>query len=62
MIRIGPAGWSYKDWQGIVYPAQRPAGFHELSFLANYFDTIEINVSFYRPAPSNHGQQLAEAN
>lgn len=19
MIRIGPAGWSYKDWQGIVY-------------------------------------------
>ena len=19
-IRIGPAGWSYKDWEGIVYP------------------------------------------
>jgi hypothetical protein len=19
-IRVGPAGWSYKDWIGIVYP------------------------------------------
>lgn len=52
MTRIGPAGWSYKDWCGIVYPAQRPRGFHELSFLADYFDTVEINVSFYRPIPA----------
>ncbi len=52
MTRIGPAGWSYKDWWGIVYPLPKPRGFHESSFLANYFDTIEINVSFYRPIPS----------
>jgi uncharacterized protein YecE (DUF72 family) len=49
VTRIGPAGWSYKDWWGIVYPAKRPRGFHELSFLARYFDAIEINVTFYRP-------------
>lgn len=49
MTRIGPAGWSYKDWWGIVYPAKKPRGFHELSFLAQYFDAIEINVAFYRP-------------
>lgn len=49
MTRIGPAGWSYKDWFGIVYPAKKPRGFHELTFLAQYFDTIEINVTFYRP-------------
>jgi uncharacterized protein YecE (DUF72 family) len=49
VTRIGPAGWSYKDWWGIVYPAQKPRGFHEASYLAKYFDTIEINVSFYRP-------------
>ena len=49
MIRIGPAGWSYKDWIGIVYPMPKPRGFHELSFLATYFDTIEINNCFYRP-------------
>ncbi len=49
MTRIGPAGWAYKDWKGIVYPAKRPRGFQELEFLAQYFDTIEINNSFYRP-------------
>ncbi|HEV2617052.1 MAG TPA: DUF72 domain-containing protein [Candidatus Acidoferrales bacterium] len=48
-IRIGPAGWSYADWQGIVYPSPRPRGFHEPAYLAKYFDTIEINTSFYQP-------------
>ncbi len=48
-IRVGPAGWSYDDWKGIVYPLPRPAGFHEASFLADYFPVIEINTSFYRP-------------
>jgi len=48
-VRVGPAGWAYDDWGGVVYPRQRPAGFHEASYLADYFDTIEINVSFYRP-------------
>jgi len=36
-----------------VYPAQKLRGFHEASYLANYFDTIEINVSFYRPILAN---------
>ncbi len=49
LTRIGPAGWAYKDWWGIVYPAKKPRGFHELTFLATYFDALEINVSFYRP-------------
>jgi uncharacterized protein YecE (DUF72 family) len=48
MIRIGPAGWSYPDWRGIVYPRPKPGGFHEITFLAQYFDTIELNVSCYR--------------
>ena len=52
MTRIGPAGWAYKDWWGIVYPATKPRGFSEVSFLAQYFDTIEINVTFYRPIPA----------
>jgi uncharacterized protein YecE (DUF72 family) len=48
-IRIGPAGWSYKDWEGIVYPQQPGAKFDPLEYLAKFFDTIEINTSFYRP-------------
>ncbi len=48
-IRVGPAGWSYADWNGIVYPARRPPDFHEAAYLAEFFDTIEINTSFYHP-------------
>jgi uncharacterized protein YecE (DUF72 family) len=48
-IRIGPAGWSYKDWEGTVYPAKPGSKFDPLEYLARYFDTIEINSSFYRP-------------
>lgn len=46
---VGTSGWSYADWQGVVYPAKRFSGFHELSYLANVFDTVEVNSSFYRP-------------
>jgi uncharacterized protein YecE (DUF72 family) len=48
-IRIGPAGWSYKDWEGIVYPQKPGSKFDPLEYLARFFDTIEINSSFYRP-------------
>jgi uncharacterized protein YecE (DUF72 family) len=49
-VRVGPAGWSYKDWDGIVYPAPRPRGFDPLEYLAGYFDTVEVNSTYYRPA------------
>jgi uncharacterized protein YecE (DUF72 family) len=48
-VLVGPAGWSYADWNAIVYPHRRPRGFHEATFLAQFFDTIEINTSFYQP-------------
>jgi uncharacterized protein YecE (DUF72 family) len=48
-ILVGPAGWSYADWEGIVYPRSKPRGFHAAAYLAQYFDTIEINTSFYNP-------------
>jgi uncharacterized protein YecE (DUF72 family) len=49
-IRIGTAGWSYKDWDGIFYPPglQRRKQ-HPLEYLARFFDTTEINTSFYGP-------------
>ncbi len=49
MIRVGPAGWSYDDWAGVVYPKPKPRGFDPLAFLAGFFDALELNVSFYRP-------------
>jgi uncharacterized protein YecE (DUF72 family) len=56
-IRVGPAGWSYSDWAGYVYPAPRPKGFHEATYLSQFFDTIEINTSFYQPLNPEHAKQ-----
>lgn len=50
---IGTAGWSYKDWEGIVYPEKKAQNFHPLIFLAQYINIIEINSTFYRP-PAIH--------
>lgn len=47
---IGTAGWSYEDWEGVVYPATHPRGFHPLVCLAGMFNLVEINSTFYRPA------------
>jgi len=59
-IRIGPAGWSYTDWAGYVYPTPRPKGFHEATYLAQFFDTIEINTSFYQPLNPEHAKQWVD--
>jgi uncharacterized protein YecE (DUF72 family) len=49
-IRIGTAGWSYKDWDGIFYPSgMSRRKLHPLEYLARFFDTTEINTSFYGP-------------
>ena len=48
-IRVGPAGWSYPDWRGRVYPEGAGTKFDTLALVAKYFDTAEINSSFYHP-------------
>ena len=45
-VKVGVAGWAYKDWQGIVYPPTLKAS-ARVEYLAQYFDLIEINTSFY---------------
>jgi len=48
-IHIGPAGWSYADWRGRVYPEGFGTKFDTLAMVAKYFNTAEINSSFYHP-------------
>jgi uncharacterized protein YecE (DUF72 family) len=50
VIRVGVAGWDYDDWRGPVYPDPAPRGFDPLAWLAGWFDAIEVNSTFYRPA------------
>ncbi len=41
-IRIGTAGWSYKDWDGILYPPEvTRKKIHPVEFLARFFDVID---------------------
>lgn len=44
----GTAGWSYKDWEGTVYPLPRESHFNPLLFLSRDFDFVEVNTTFYR--------------
>ena len=60
IVRVGPAGWSYPDWAGYVYPLRRSKGFHEATYLAEFFDTIEINTSFYQPLRPDHAAQWVD--
>jgi uncharacterized protein YecE (DUF72 family) len=50
MIRIGTAGWSYASgegrWSGIFYPPGKSVD--QLEFYAHFFDTVEVNSTFYR--------------
>jgi len=47
-IRVGTAGWSYKDWEAIFYPpGMQHRKQHPLDILARCFDMVEINTSFY---------------
>src|SRR4029453_15713772 len=49
-IRIGTSGFIYEHWRRRFYPplARGP----ELEFYARTFDTVELNVTFYRLPPS----------
>ena len=45
-IHIGIAGWSYADWNGIVYTDRK---LDQLVYVSAFVDCIEINSTFYRP-------------
>lgn len=49
-ILVGASGWSYDDWVGRFYPIElaKKKGMW-FSYYAEYFNTVEINSTFYRP-------------
>jgi uncharacterized protein YecE (DUF72 family) len=44
---IGTSGWHYEDWKGLFYPHDLPKS-KWLDYYAKYFQTVELNNSFYR--------------
>ena len=49
-VYIGTSGWSYPKgegkWTGYFYPTSK---INELEYYSQFFNTVEINSSFYRP-------------
>lgn len=57
-LHIGTAGFSYKDWEGIVYPPDlKKRKIHPLEYLAQFLDACEINTSFYGHIRPNVGRE-----
>jgi len=51
-VHIGTSGWHYKHWLGLFYPETTPSS-EMLPFYLRYFDTVEVNNTFYQlPAPT----------
>jgi uncharacterized protein YecE (DUF72 family) len=51
-VWIGTSGWHYKHWLGAFYPPKTPAA-GMLAYYSQFFDTVEINNSFYRLPPES---------
>ena len=47
-IHIGTSGWSYKHWSNAVFYPRNLKVSQWLSYYCRYFDTVEINTTFYR--------------
>lgn len=45
-LRLGTAGWSYKDWVGVFYPEKTKSA-DMLSHYARRFNAVELDSSFY---------------
>jgi uncharacterized protein YecE (DUF72 family) len=53
-IFIGTSGWVYSHWIGKFYPKNLPS-VKRLEFFSRYFNTAEVNYSFYHlPRPSTY--------
>jgi uncharacterized protein YecE (DUF72 family) len=49
---IGTSGWHYSDWTKLFYPKD-VTGYRELTYHAQFFNSVENNSSFYRVSGEN---------
>jgi uncharacterized protein YecE (DUF72 family) len=43
-VHLGTSGWSYREWEGPFYPKGEKK---KLTFYSKFFDTVEIDSTFY---------------
>ncbi|MGV3532492.1 MAG: DUF72 domain-containing protein [Chthoniobacteraceae bacterium] len=47
-VRFGTCAWSFDDWRGVFYP-EHLASNQRLGFYSTYFDSVEVDSTFYAP-------------
>ncbi|MFC2020716.1 DUF72 domain-containing protein [Chloroflexota bacterium] len=59
-LYIGTSGWSYPrgegTWKGYFYPKGK---INELEYYSQFFNTVEVNSSFYRPPNPDYARNWA---
>lgn len=62
-LYVGTSGWSYPRgrgrWDGVFYPPQL-ADREKLAYYGGYFNSVELNSSFYRPSSAEAARGWAE--
>ena len=43
-VSLGTSGWSYKEWEGVLYPRGEK---RKLTYYSRYFETVEIDSTYY---------------
>ena len=60
-VFIGTSGWSYPKgegtWKGYFYPSGK---INELEYYSQFFNTVEVNSSFYRPPNPGFAENWAK--
>lgn len=59
IIKVGTSGYSFEDWRGTFYPVDIDKG-AMLAFYTQYFDTVEVNATYYRILPPVVFERMAE--
>ncbi|GBD90244.1 hypothetical protein BMS3Abin04_00961 [bacterium BMS3Abin04] len=52
-LYVGTAGWSYNDWAPNFYPFSQSKEFSWLKYYSRYFNTVEVNSTYYTYLASN---------
>jgi uncharacterized protein YecE (DUF72 family) len=64
VCRVGTSGWSYPpgsgpgSWTGVFYPLSKKID--ELKFYSRFFNTVEVNSTFYRPCAAKTAESWAK--
>ena len=57
-VSLGTSGWSYKEWEGVLYPKGEK---RKLAYYSKYFKTVEIDSTYYAYPAKTMVQGFANA-